>query len=318
MDEFELIARLFRPLAGEAGLALSDDAALLRPPPGADIVATKDMVAAGVHFLHTDSPEDIAWKALAVNVSDLAAKGADPWVYLLGLGLGGDEDDAWLGRFAEGLHAAQAAFGLSLAGGDTIRAPGRLVLSITALGKVPAGHMIRRAGARPGDGVYVSGALGDAGLGLAILQGALTAPSGQDLIARYRRPQPRLALGQALRGMARAAADISDGLVADLGHICAASEVAADILLERIPLSPAALATGLDPAELRRRAAVAGDDYELVFTVPDAQEAALFTLCQDLSVTLSRVGTVQPGHGVVVRDSQGRAVDLGPGGYRHR
>lgn len=309
MDEFDIIARYFRPLAGREGLALVDDAACLQVGPDEDLIVTKDMLAADVHFRSSDAAADIAWKALAVNVSDLNAKGATPWVYFLGLGLSGDEDEAWLEAFANGLRDAQDRFHITLAGGDTIKTPGRTTLSITAMGRVERGKMIRRSGAQVGDRVYVTGTLGDAALGLERQDGPLA--------EAYLRPTPPAHLGPRLAGLVHAAADISDGLVADLGHITKASHVGAEIALWDIPLSKDALSCGLEEEAIRRRAATGGDDYQLVLTCAPAREAELFTLCKDLSVKITHVGEIVAGSGVKVIGADGASIDLGPGGYRH-
>lgn len=321
MDEFDLIARYLRPLAADpAARGLQDDTALVTPPPGMSLVLTKDMLAAGVHFRADDPPAAIAAKALRVNLSDLAAKGARAYGYLLGLGLAGGEDENWLRAFTDGLAQDQARYGVTLLGGDTILSPGRLTLSVTALGWVKAGDMIARAGAQPGDGVYVSGTLGDAGLGLAVLEGRCVPERADDaafLTGRYHYPQPRLALGAALAGTASAGADISDGLMADLDHICAASSVGARVMMGDLPLSDEARRAGLDGAALQRLAATAGDDYELVWTAPPGREAAVLAISQELGVKISRVGVIVAGRGVQALDHAGHAMDLGAGGYRH-
>ena len=224
LSEFALIAKHFAPLARDpAALLLSDDACVLRPEPGREMIVTCDALVAGVHFLATDPPDLIAAKALAVNLSDLAAKGAEPRGYLMALALPHTTEDAWLARFARGLSEAQDRYSTSLLGGDTTATPGPLTIAITALGTAPVGSMIRRRGARAGDGIYVSGTIGDAGAGLRILQG--TGEGDAYLVGRYRNPTPRLSLGLALRGVATASLDVSDGLIADLGHISDVSSV---------------------------------------------------------------------------------------------
>jgi thiamine-monophosphate kinase len=235
--EFEFIARHLRPLATARGaLALTDDAALLEPAPGRQLVLAKDAMVAGVHFFAADPPGQIAQKLLRVNLSDLAAMGAAPLGYLLALARPKEITDAWLAEFCAGLAADNAAFEVPLLGGDTVSTPGPLTLSLTAIGELPRGTALLRAGARAGDDVWVSGTLGDAALGLKVLQGALPAaePARAFLIERYRLPQPRLALGEALRGIASAAIDISDGLVADLGHILEVSGVGAELRVDAL------------------------------------------------------------------------------------
>ena len=247
--EFDLIETYFKPLAKGApgALGLADDAAVLTPTGGHDLVVTQDMLVEGVHFRDTDPAGRVAQKALRVNLSDLAAMGATPVAYLLSLALPAAVDDAWVAAAAAGLAADQAEFGVHLIGGDTVSTPGPLTLSITALGQTPNGLALRRSGARPGDLVMVSGMIGDACLGLDVLEGGDTtapgapgAPGADYLVDRYQLPSPRLSLGLALRGLATAAIDISDGLVADLGHLCGASGVGAAVDLGRVPVSPAA------------------------------------------------------------------------------
>lgn len=316
LSEFELISQYFEPLCGPEGLGLADDAACLSPPEGYDLVVTKDMLAADVHFRKEDDAADIAWKALAVNVSDLSAKGAKPWLYFLGLGLGTKTDEAWISEFSKGLGQAQSAFGITLGGGDTISTGAQSLISITAFGLVPKGKMLKRRGAKVGDAVYVSGILGDAALGLMALQGKLnSAPDA--LIEAYLRPQPRVALGHALLSIAHSCADISDGLVADLGHICEASGCGAEIQLPKLPLSPEAIALSMEEQELLRLAASHGDDYELVFTLPKEREAGLSELAKQLDLRLTRIGEITSGDRVQVFDAGGELVDLGAGGYRH-
>ena len=276
--EFEFIARRLRPLATTPGaLALTDDAALLDPAAGRQLVLTKDAMVAGVHFLPDDPPGQIAQKLLRVNLSDLAAMGAAPLGYLLALARPKEISDAWLDEFCAGLAADNAAFGIALLGGDTVSTPGPLTLSLTAIGEVPTGSALLRSGAGPGDDVWVSGTLGDAALGLKVLQGALdvTEPARTFLIERYRLPQPRLALGQALRGIASAAIDVSDGLVADLGHILETSGVGAALHADALPLSEAAR----DLPGARDAALAGGDDYELLFTAPSKRRAEIAALC---------------------------------------
>lgn len=321
LDEFALIAAFLRPLAtAPAALGLKDDAACLTPRPGHDLVLTTDALVAGVHFFADDPPGRIAQKLLRVNLSDLAAKGAEPAGYLLTLALPAARRD-WLAAFAAGLAADQDAFACPLLGGDTTATAGPAVLSVTALGWVPQGAMIRRAGARAGEDVHVTGTLGDAALGLRIRRGEL-APAEEaadHLRARYLLPEPRLAFGRALRGLASAAADISDGLIADLGHICAASGVGAEIAAEALPLSPAAAACLSLRPDLRALIATGGDDYELVFTAPVAARAGLAALARDLGLRLTRIGriTAGPGSGVVLHDRDGRPLALAAQGFRH-
>ncbi len=306
--EFDLIARYFAPLAGPQGLSLLDDAALFSPRPGYDLVLTADALIGGVHFRPDDPPDLIARKALRVNLSDLAAKGAEPVGYLLTLAWPQGTKAKTIELFAQGLAQDQREFGITLFGGDTTVGPGPLTISITAIGQVPTGSMIRRSGARPGDLIFVSGTIGDGALGL-------DHPEIAHLNQRYLLPQPRLALGQTLRGQASSSIDVSDGLIADAGHIAKASGVRLEIDLDRIPLSAAAkdlLAT--DPS-LLARALTGGDDYEILFTVPPDQGAQFAGRAHE-------IGYVAAGQGVII-SSKGRKGDpaefgLGGLGYRHR
>lgn len=320
LDEFERIRRFFAPLAAPGALGLRDDAALIDGPDGQQYVLTADAIVEGVHFLSHDPPDQVAQKLLRVNLSDLAAKGAMPVGYLLVTALPRARDEAWLGAFVAGLAADQATFGIALLGGDSTATDGPATLSVTALGRVASGRAVLRAGAQAGDSVYVSGTLGDAALGLQALRGELPgiAPEARDfLVGRYRLPQPRLALGQRLVGTARAMMDISDGLVADLGHIAQASGVAAVIEAARLPLSPAARGViAADP--LRLSAALSGgDDYELLFTVAAEAGAALTALADELGVPLTRIGRIEAGSGVEVVDDRGEALAVPVAGYRH-
>jgi thiamine-monophosphate kinase len=314
--EFDFIAHRLRPLATAAGaLDLTDDAALLDLAPGQQLVLTKDAMVAGVHFLADDPPGQIAQKLLRVNLSDLAAMGAAPLGYLLALARAKTIGDDWLAGFCAGLAADNAAFGISLLGGDTVATPGPLTLSLTAIGAAPAGAALLRRGAAPGDDVWVSGTLGDAALGLRVLQGELdvTEPARAFLIERYRLPRPRLALGQALRGLASAAIDVSDGLVADLGHILEVSGVGAEVHAGALPLSDAA--RGLPGA--RDAALSGGDDYELLFTAPPERRAAIGALARRLDLPLSRIGAIRAEPGLLILDETGRELAVRRTGWQH-
>lgn len=317
--EFELIAQLFAPLSKSApgAFGLTDDAALLRPPAGHELVVTADALVEGVHFLSDDPPGEIAKKALRVNLSDLAAKGAEPAGYLLVLMLPVAISMDWLTAFAKGLKQDQTQFALPLLGGDTASTPGPLAIAITALGYVPIGAMIRRAGAKPGDLVFVSGTVGDAGGGLALLKGEGSGEDVAPLIARYRLPVPRLVLGKSLRGLASAALDVSDGLIADLGHIAEVSKVRIAIDAAAIPRSPALRALWGDDPEAVVRAATAGDDYELAFTAPAAKRDAVFAAAAGTGVPLSEIGHVEAGEGVILLDAKGQAMKVGRAGWAH-
>ena len=322
--EFDLIARCFAPLAGPEGLDLKDDAALFRPPEGEDIVITADANVAGVHFLEGEQADVIARRLLRTNLSDIAAKGARPLGYLLTLALPPSIDVAWLDRFAAGLAADQARYGVRLFGGDTVSTAGPVVASITALGAVASGRMIRRAGAAPGDAVFVTGTIGDAGLGLAVAEGraaaGLTPAERQFLETRFKLPEPPVGFGAALgaAGLASAAADVSDGLVADAGHIAVASGVRIEIESAAAPCSPAALASGVDRAVLL----TSGDDYEIVFTAHPGHAEALAELGALHGVRVTRIGAVSSCAGgqpsAVLLDSAGAETVLEKAGYTHR
>ncbi|HEV7370933.1 thiamine-phosphate kinase [Arenibaculum sp.] len=324
LGEFDRIDRFFRPLAAgnPASLGLTDDAALLALAPDRELVVTTDALVEGVHFLPGDPPADVAVKALGVNVSDLAAMAADPLGYTLALAMPRGCDDAWLEAFAGGLAEAQRLFAIALLGGDSVATPGPLVISVTAMGTVPKGRALRRGTARAGDAVFVTGTFGDAALGLLVLQGRLDPgpAAAAELADRYRRPRPRLAAVPLLRAVASAGLDVSDGLVADLGHLCAASGLAAEIAMERVPLSAAArAAVGLRP-DLRTLPLVGGDDYEIVFTADAAREGEIAALARDAGVDVTRIGgMVEAGSaaGVRVLDPSGAPVPLAGRGWVH-
>ncbi|MBP6013156.1 MAG: thiamine-phosphate kinase [Alphaproteobacteria bacterium] len=320
--EFDLIAKIFAPLAhNEAGaLGLSDDAAFLKPSAEHDIVVTTDAIVAGVHFLPSDPPETIAQKALHVNLSDLAAKGATPRAYLLTAMLAPEIDDSWLKAFAAGLKRSQKRYTLSLIGGDTVATPGPTAFNIVALGEVPRGRMLTRGGARIGDDVWVSGTIGDAALGLRVLQGkaaALAEPHRNALVQRYRVPLPRLGVGRGLVGLADAALDVSDGLIADLGHIADVSRVAIRIDIANVPLSKAAGAALAVGVVSLHDLVTGGDDYELAFTAPRSATKALNALAARAKVRLTRIGQVLKGKGVRAFDGAGKPLAFERPGYTH-
>jgi thiamine-monophosphate kinase len=299
--EDRLIARFFRPLATQPGaLALIDDAATFTPPAGADIVLTTDALVGGVHFFADDPPDKIAQKALRVNLSDLAAKGSKPAGFLLSLALPEAIGEDWLEAFARGLGADANAYGCALLGGDTVRTPGPVTISITAFGTLPRDTMVGRGGARPGDLVVVTGTIGDGALGLLIRGDPDTAARWQldqrqrdHLIARYLLPQPRNAIAEALRQHASAAMDVSDGLAGDLRKLCAASGAAADIGVARVPLSDAAgKALASDPS-LIETALMGGDDYEVIATVPAEARDALMAEAKAAGVALTEIGIIR-------------------------
>jgi thiamine-monophosphate kinase len=327
--EFELIRRYFAPLAAAtpAALGLGDDVAILTPRPGTELVLKTDGVVAGIHFLPDDPPDQIARKVLRVNLSDLAAKGAAPIGYLMTCAFDPSVDEAWLAAFCAGLAADQAEFGIGLLGGDTMSTPGPLTLSVTALGEVPVGRALRRNAAKAGDLVFVSGTLGDAALGLKRLRGTLLQLSdaeGAFLIDRYRLPQPRLQLGRALveSGLAKAALDLSDGLLADLGHVGEQSNLAAEVERAKLPLSPAAAhAFDMDPSLIVEIVA-SGDDYEVLFTAPPAARPAIEALGSRLGLRLTPIGRMVERAGRVpgdvrLLDADGREIRLDRRGWQH-
>lgn len=322
LDEFEIIARHFKPLAAkcEGALGLSDDAAALRVGAGRELIVTADALVEGVHFLSGDPPDLIARKMLRVNLSDLAAKGATPTVYLMTLALAPAVDEAWIASFARGLAQDQDEFGISLAGGDTTATPGPTTLSVTAMGEVAQGQALRRNGAGAGDGVWVSGTIGDGALGLIAARGeslGVDADAAASLADRYRLPRPRTTLGPRLVGVAHAAMDVSDGLVGDLGHICEASGLGAEIEAARVPLSAAAQAVLAHAPGRLREILTGGDDYEILFAAPASRDGALAALSKETGVALTRIGSMIQAGGVTVRDAAGGAVETGQGGYRH-
>jgi thiamine-monophosphate kinase len=322
--EDSLIARYFRPLATDPGaFDLSDDAAVLRAL-GDDIVVTTDAIVEGVHFLSDDPPVSIARKALRVNLSDLAAKGAAPAGFVLTLALRAAED-AWLAPFARGLGEDAAQFGCPLLGGDTVSTPGPLMISIAAFGRVSPGKMVHRRGAKPGDRVVVTGTIGDAALGLDILKrGKVADALGDDaaarqmLVDRYRVPQPRNALAEMVRDHAHAAMDVSDGLAGDLAKLCAASGVSAAIDLSSIPLSSAAaslLARGAVGIEML---VAGGDDYEILCAIPEDRFEAFARGAGLAGVPVNSIGTVIAGSSAPsFLDAQGREIALPRLSYSH-
>lgn len=317
-----MIAKLLSPLAANdpGAFALTDDAATVKLPADRDLVVTKDMLVEGVHFLRDDLPDLLAKKTLRVNLSDLAAKGATPRSYFLGLSLAPWISDDWLMRFAAGLADDQKRFSVSLSGGDTTATPGPLTLSITALGTVPAGRMIRRKGARPRDAVFVTGSIGDGGAGLAVLKGegvGLPDLSRAQLISRYQLPEPRVILGPQLLGIASAALDVSDGLLADLGHIAKLSEVRIALDAAKIPVSTATRALWGQGEAAVVRAATSGDDYEIVFTAPSSARSRLEELSRTSGVAITEIGRVEGGSGVHLLDDKGKAIAVPRTGYTH-
>ena len=326
--EESLIQEYLAPLAAgyRGAFGLKDDCAAFTPTPGCDLVVKTDPVAAGIHFFPNDAPEDIAWKALAVNVSDLAAKAATPRVYLMALSFPEAPTRDWMQRFAAGLAEAQQAFGMHLIGGDTDRRPGPITISITVFGEVPHGEMVRRGTAKPGDLIYVSGALGDAHAGLQILKGREFAQqhgfSDDDishLLSAYYRPQPRLVLCDSLRTYATAAMDISDGFAKDLGRMCRASGCGAIVSAERLPLSEILQGTNQRPTRYQWSASAisGGDDYEILMTVPPAVQHMFEQHVAKSGIRATPVGQMVAAPGVVIAGADGAPMDLGYIGWDH-
>lgn len=320
--EFEIIGKYFAPLSqGFAGAHdLTDDTASLLIGNGNEAVITLDTMVSGVHFLPTDPPDLIARKLLRVNLSDLASAGATPRTYFLSLSLPSSITDSWIAAFAGGLAADQASFGIVLGGGDTTSTPGPLTLSLTAIGEAPRGQAISRAGAQPGQDIYVSGTIGDAALALALIQSAGADQALRDapaLLARYRLPEPRVSLGMSLRGLATAAIDLSDGLVADLGHICRTSAVGAEVAAATVPLSPEALTLLSKQGDLSERVFAGGDDYELLFTARSEDAANISAISENLRLPLTRIGRTTEGDSPVLVSESGEIINLAETGWRH-
>ncbi|CAH1650128.1 Thiamine-monophosphate kinase [Hyphomicrobiales bacterium] len=322
--EFELIARYFAPIAGPGGLNLLDDAGLLRPGRGYEVVVTADALVAGGHFFPDDPPEAIGWKALAVNLSDLAAKGAKPEGFVLTLALTRGWTENWLAGFAAGLSRMADAAGCPLIGGDTVSTAGPLTLSITAFGTVPAGRMVRRSGAKPGDVVLVSGSIGDGALGLKVhgpdkpdWVAALGPQDRAFLSDRYLHPQPRYALAEALQRHASAAMDISDGLVGDLAKLLKASQAGAEIDLDAVPISPAARAALMAAPALAELAWTGGDDYEILCTASEKEYPALMAGAAAIGFPLTPIGRVTSEAGTVTYREQGGLRSVAQGSFSH-
>lgn len=325
-SEAELIERYLSPLTlGCSGaLGLIDDAAVLSVGPGEEMVVTTDAVAAGVHFLPGDQPRDIAWKALAVNVSDLVAKGAEPFAYQMSLSFPEPPRRSWMADFAAGLDEAQAAFGLVLSGGDTDKRPGPLSITITALGRIEKGRAVRRTGGRPGDSLLVTGTLGDGALGLEVrLRSQQSARWGLDaeaeaaLLARYLRPCPAMGVAGLIRRNARAAMDISDGLAKDLGRLAKASGTGAVVRLADLPLSDAVgRCLARDPA-LIETIVSGGDDYVALIAVPPAQLSDALEEARRAALPLFRIGELRAEPGVALLREDGTALLLERTGWDH-
>jgi thiamine-monophosphate kinase len=325
--EFELIARYFAPLArGFPGAyGLLDDAAVIGPSAGCQLVAKTDAIIGGVHFLPDDPADLVARKALRVNLSDLAAKGAQPIAYMLALALPATIEEDWVAAFARGLATDQAEYNVHLIGGDTDSTPGPITIAVMAFGEIATGRIIRRGGAQAGDQIFVSGTIGDAVLGLRLLRGqipSIDVAATQFLVGRYRLPLPRVTLGQRLVGLATAALDVSDGLIADLRHICETSHLTAIIEAQRVPLSaPAREVIACQNAALALVLS-GGDDYEILFTAPPSAADELAELSRVLGIPITAIGhmaTPSPGTetGVQIKDAAGRPFALDREGWTH-
>jgi thiamine-monophosphate kinase len=316
-----LISRHFKPLATDPGaLGLTDDAAFIKPPPGCDLVLKTDAIVGGVHFFPDDPPGQLARKAMRVNLSDLAAKGARPLGYLLSLILPGEVSESWLASFAAGLQADAETYGCPLFGGDTDRTPGPLTISISMFGAVPVGTMVRRAGAKPGDRIMVTGTIGDAALGVQLRRGAAWKVSLEDrehLLSRYLLPQPRNAVAEAVRTHASAAMDVSDGLAGDLTKLCAVSGVAGIVEVANVPLSDAARGALTTEPSLIETILAGGDDYEVLCTVSPDKIKGFRSAAAAVNVPLTEVGTISQGEGVRFLDTQGKPMVLNRLSYSH-
>ncbi|MDY6979687.1 MAG: thiamine-phosphate kinase [Pseudomonadota bacterium] len=319
LSEFDIIARYFSQATAERDdvvLGIGDDAAVIEPSAGQQLVVAIDTLVAGVHFPLDTEPYDIGWKALAVNLSDLAAMGAEPAWLTLALTLE-HNDEEWLGAFSQGLADLAGQYGVQLVGGDTTRGP--LTVTVQVAGYLPAGQALTRKGARPGDEIWVSGTLGDAALGLRIVQGQLKADDAAKatLHRRLDRPRPRLALGMALRGMAGSCIDISDGLLADLGHLCTAGDCGAGLRYADLPLSSAARQLIATDPGLGELPLIGGDDYELCFTAPASRHADIRSLATQLDYPLTCIGQIETERGIRCQEQDGRMKNVSGHGYRH-
>jgi len=316
--EDRLIARYFKPLAKHPGaFDFSDDAAAITPPARHDLVLKTDGLIAGVHFFTDDPAEGVGRKALRVNLSDLAAKGAAPLGFLLAIALPKDFSEHWLADFVRGLGEDADAYACPLLGGDTDSTPGPISISVAAFGTVPTGTMVRRSGARPGDHVFVSGAIGDAALGLRVRRGELADTTGH-LVSRYRVPQPRTTLAEPLRAHASAAMDVSDGLVSDLGKLCRASNVSADLEVARVPRSEAAEAALGSDCELIKPILTGGEDYEILCTIPPNRIASFESAAANVGVPVTDIGRIVGGDPPPrFLNPEGQPLTFLRGGYSH-
>ncbi len=319
--EDRLIARVFAPLATQPGaLGLSDDAAFIAAEPNTDVVLKTDAIIGGVHFFAEDDAGFVARKALRVNLSDLAAKGAAPRGFLLSLALPADVENDWLQRFAQGLREDAETYKCPLFGGDTDRTPGPIMVSIAMVGVVPKGTMVRRAGAKPGDLIFATGSIGDAALGLQLDKGAnwkLNDAQREHLLSRYLLPQPRNALAETVRAHASASMDVSDGLVGDLTKLCRVSQVAATVEVARVPLSDAARAANAVDQATREIALTGGDDYEILCTVSPDKADSFRAAAQRAAVAVTEIGKISAGKGARFLDANGQPLSFSKLSFSH-
>lgn len=318
MSEFDLIRQHFTRSTRHTNLSVGDDAALISVSAGMELAISADMLVAGTHFFADADPYLLGWKSLAVNISDMAAMGANPKWATLAIALP-HNDAAWLSQFSAGFFACAEAFNVDLIGGDTTRGP-LLTISVQIMGEVAQGQAVKRSGAKVGDEIWVSGHLGDAALALAHMQGKLTLPdvTFMNCAKALHAPQPRVALGLALRGLANSAIDISDGLLADLGHILESSHVGATLQLRDIPhTQQAVFSAGLRDKNLLKMVLAGGDDYELCFTAPAEQHAEVIMLSKTLNLALSTIGRITGGTGLIVQGFDDEILDFKETGFDH-
>ncbi len=321
MQEFSFISKLLSPLTfnNKEALGLKDDAAIIPSKPGYDIVITKDMIAEGTHFFKGDDPKNLAKKLLRVNISDLAAKGATPYCCFLSIALPKNISEKWLKDFSSSLKEDLNLYGLFLSGGDTIAHNGNLVLSLTALGLIKKNKTILRSGAKEGDLIFVTGNIGDSYLGLQILKGDLqtTKKNCELLVSRYHLPQPRIQIGKKLVNIASSAVDISDGLIADLEHICECSEAAAIINLNDIPLSTMARDITKKHPNLLLNIISGGDDYEILFTASQDKFKQIKQLSKSSGIPIIKIGSITKGKNIRLLDDNGKEIEIKNKGYEH-
>lgn len=312
-SEFDLIARYFTRSTPQTILGVGDDAALFTPSAGMELVVSSDMLVEGTHFFPNANPESLGWKALAVNISDIAAMGGDPRWATLSLSLP-EVNESWLAGFSQGFFECAQRYGVDLIGGDTTRGP--LSISITIMGEVPRGMAMLRGSAQVGDDIWVTGQLGDAALGLAVLQGEVPEAGMESCIAALHRPQPRVELGIVLRGSVHAAIDISDGLIADLGHILQRSRRGAEIRINDIPRSASVSSVMRKPLGMHCLLA-GGDDYELCFTAPIRHDDLIVGLRESMNIPITRIGKITSGTTLQLLDGYGQPVTFPEKGYDH-